>query len=70
MGQICTATSRVLVQEGVYDKFVELFKDVVKSTSKIADPFSEECFQGPQVLRRNMSGCSGISSLGNPMERI
>src|SRR5579871_4612254 len=29
-GQICTANSRLLVQEGVYDKFVEIFRDVIK----------------------------------------
>jgi aldehyde dehydrogenase (NAD(P)+) len=51
MGQICTATSRVLVQEGVYDKFVELFKEVVKSTSKVGDPFADDTFQGPQVTK-------------------
>ncbi|KAI6789461.1 retinal dehydrogenase 2, partial [Hortaea werneckii] len=51
MGQICTATSRILVQEGVYDKFVEAFKDYVGKTSKIGDPFSDETFQGPQVTK-------------------
>ncbi|KAI7316373.1 retinal dehydrogenase 2 [Hortaea werneckii] len=51
MGQICTATSRILVQQGVYDKFVEAFKDYVGKTSKIGDPFSDETFQGPQVTK-------------------
>ena len=51
MGQICTATSRVLVQEGCYDKFIELFKDTVKTTSKVGDPFADETFQGPQVTK-------------------
>ncbi|KAL8794374.1 MAG: hypothetical protein Q9195_003072 [Heterodermia aff. obscurata] len=51
MGQICTATSRVLVQEGVYDKFVALFKEQVKTVSKVGDPFQEETFQGPQVTK-------------------
>lgn len=50
-GQICTATSRVLVQDGVYDKFVEKFKEVVQSTSKVGDPFAEDTFQGPQVTK-------------------
>jgi aldehyde dehydrogenase (NAD(P)+) len=50
-GQICTATSRILVQDGIYDKFVELFKEVVKSTSKVGDPFSSDTFQGPQVTK-------------------
>ncbi|KAL2040248.1 hypothetical protein N7G274_007151 [Stereocaulon virgatum] len=51
MGQICTATSRVLVEESIYDKFVELFKDQVKAVSKVGDPFSDDTFQGPQVTK-------------------
>lgn len=51
MGQICTATSRVLVQEGCYDKFIELFKETVKTTSKVGDPFADDTFQGPQVTK-------------------
>jgi len=51
MGQICTATSRVLVQEGVYEKFIEMFKENVKSTSKVGDPFADDTFQGPQVTK-------------------
>lgn len=50
-GQICTATSRILVQEGIYDKFVAAFKDQVTSTSKVGDPFADETFQGPQVTK-------------------
>ncbi|RMZ86896.1 hypothetical protein DV736_g5878, partial [Chaetothyriales sp. CBS 134916] len=50
-GQICTSTSRVLVQESIYDKFVELFKEAVKNTSKVGDPFAEDTFQGPQVTK-------------------
>ncbi|KAI4200428.1 MAG: hypothetical protein LQ350_003966 [Teloschistes chrysophthalmus] len=50
-GQVCCATSRVLVQEGCYDKFVALFKDTIKNTSKIGDPFSDDTFQGPQVTK-------------------
>lgn len=51
MGQICTATSRILVEESIYDKFVTLFKEQVKSVSKVGDPFSDETFHGPQVTK-------------------
>ncbi|KAL1961089.1 hypothetical protein VTO42DRAFT_4977 [Malbranchea cinnamomea] len=51
MGQICTATSRVLVHENIYDEFVARFKEVVASTSKIGDPFADDTFQGPQVTK-------------------
>ncbi|KAI9847447.1 MAG: hypothetical protein M1838_000866 [Thelocarpon superellum] len=50
-GQICTATSRVLVQETVYDQFVELFKKQISKVSKVGDPFEEGTFQGPQVTK-------------------
>ena len=51
MGQICTATSRILVQEGVYDKFISAFKEHVAATSKVGDPFKDDTFQGPQVTK-------------------
>ncbi|KAK8051147.1 hypothetical protein PG993_002532, partial [Apiospora rasikravindrae] len=50
-GQICTSTSRVLVHESVYDKFVELFKEAIKTLNKVGDPFQEGTFQGPQVTK-------------------
>jgi aldehyde dehydrogenase (NAD+) len=52
MGQICTATSRILVQEGVYSEFIAAFKEQVKTTSKVGNPFEEETFQGPQVTKQ------------------
>ncbi|KAH8726799.1 aldehyde dehydrogenase-like protein [Phaeosphaeriaceae sp. PMI808] len=50
-GQVCTANSRILVQEGLYDKFVEAFKEYVKATSVVGDPFKDDTFQGPQVTK-------------------
>jgi aldehyde dehydrogenase (NAD(P)+) len=50
-GQICTATSRILVQDQIYDKFLAAFKAQVHSISKIGDPFDETTFQGPQVTK-------------------
>ncbi|KAL9944807.1 hypothetical protein D7B24_008296 [Verticillium nonalfalfae] len=50
-GQICTATSRILVQEGIYSKFLAAFREQVKTVSRVGDPFDEETFQGPQVTR-------------------
>lgn len=64
MGQICTATSRVLVQEGVYDEFVNLIKDAIKSTSTIGDPFSDSTFQGPQVTKAQYEKVLGYIDAG------
>lgn len=50
-GQVCTATSRILVHDSVYDKFIALFKEVVASTSKVGNPFADDTFQGPQITK-------------------
>ncbi|CEL62963.1 aldehyde dehydrogenase (NAD+) [Rhizoctonia solani AG-1 IB] len=47
-GQCCCAGSRIFVQSGVHDKFVELFTAHVQKL-KVGDPFESETFQGPQV---------------------
>lgn len=47
-GQCCCAGSRIYVQEGIYDKFVESFKKRAQQ-NKVGDPFTEDAFQGPQV---------------------
>ncbi|KXJ85432.1 aldehyde dehydrogenase domain-containing protein [Microdochium bolleyi] len=53
-GQICTATSRILVQAGIYDRFVAAFKAKVREISKVGDPFQEDTFQGPQVTQAQL----------------
>jgi aldehyde dehydrogenase (NAD(P)+) len=51
-GQVCTATSRILVHNPVYEPFVALFKTMVASKyDKVGDPFAGDTFQGPQVSR-------------------
>jgi aldehyde dehydrogenase (NAD+) len=47
-GQCCCAGSRIYVQEGIYDKFVEAFKKRAAANA-VGDPFDEKTFQGPQV---------------------
>ncbi|RFU73405.1 aldehyde dehydrogenase [Trichoderma arundinaceum] len=48
-GQVCTATSRLLVQDGIYDSFVERLKAFTEETSVLGDPFDPKTYQGPQV---------------------
>ncbi|KAJ5579840.1 aldehyde dehydrogenase [Penicillium hispanicum] len=50
-GQVCTSTSRILVHDSIYDRFVAIFKEVVASTSKVGDPFADDTFQGPQITK-------------------
>ncbi|KAF7545202.1 hypothetical protein G7Z17_g9345 [Cylindrodendrum hubeiense] len=59
-GQICTASSRLLVQRGVYDEFVKNFKKVVTETSIIGDPFTEDTFQGPQISKAQYTSILGF----------
>lgn len=49
-GQICSATSRILVQEDIYNEFITRFKKRVQAAN-IGDPFKDDTFQGPQVTR-------------------
>ena len=63
-GQICTATSRILVQAPVYDAFVEKFKATVQKVSIIGDPFADATFQGPQVTRAQYDRVLGYIQAG------
>src|SRR5579871_2978177 len=47
-GQCCCAGSRIYVQESIYDKFVERFKERA-TKNVVGDPFDQQTFQGPQV---------------------
>ncbi|RDW70501.1 Aldehyde dehydrogenase [Aspergillus mulundensis] len=49
-GQCCCAGSRILVQEGIYDKFVARFKERA-AQNKVGNPFEQDTFQGPQVSK-------------------
>ncbi|KAK1226221.1 hypothetical protein PQX77_010803 [Marasmius sp. AFHP31] len=47
-GQACIAGSRIFVQSGIYDQFLEKFTEKTK-TIKLGDPFVSGTYQGPQV---------------------
>ncbi|KAJ5184069.1 hypothetical protein N7492_001685 [Penicillium capsulatum] len=47
-GQCCCAGSRLLVQEGIHDKFVARFKERA-AKNQLGNPFDVKTFQGPQV---------------------
>ncbi|VDP84632.1 unnamed protein product [Echinostoma caproni] len=47
-GQCCCASSRIYVEEGIYDKFVEFSAELAKNRV-VGDPFDVKTEQGPQV---------------------
>lgn len=51
-GEICVASSRVFVQEGIYDKVVEKLVEKAKNWT-VGDPFDSTARQGPQVRETN-----------------
>lgn len=51
-GQICTATSRILVQDSLYEAFVQRFAHEVQTVSRVGDQWDENTYQGPQVSQQ------------------
>ncbi|KAL3458325.1 aldehyde dehydrogenase [Aspergillus heterothallicus] len=47
-GQICTATSRLLVQRRVSDAFLRKFLDAIEELTVIGDPFNKTTTHGPK----------------------
>jgi len=62
-GQTCCAGSRVYVQEGIYDKFVDRFKERALA-NKIGDPFAADTFQGPQISQVQFDRVMGYIEAG------
>ncbi|KAK0199977.1 aldehyde dehydrogenase [Desarmillaria ectypa] len=59
-GQICAASSRILLQESIYDTFVEKFTAVAKGLQHVTgDPFVAETQHGPQVSRTQFERVMG-----------
>ncbi|KAL0253346.1 mitochondrial aldehyde dehydrogenase [Diplodia seriata] len=53
-GQVCSATSRILVEDSIHDDFVRRFVDTVKAVSVVGDPWHADTFQGPQVTQAQL----------------
>lgn len=45
-GQVCSAGSRIYVQEGIYERVIKAFKEYVDKYVKVGDPFDKSTFQG------------------------
>lgn len=51
MGQVCTSTSRLYVQDTIYEKFLEQFKKQTKESTKIGSQFDSDANHGPQISK-------------------
>ncbi|GAB5590041.1 aldehyde dehydrogenase (NAD(P)(+)) ald5 [Umbelopsis nana] len=62
-GQTCCAGTRIYVQEGIYDKFIEKFKAHTSQTP-IGHPQDDTTFQGPQVSQTQYDRIMGYIDSG------
>ncbi|HTC31164.1 MAG TPA: aldehyde dehydrogenase family protein [Candidatus Acidoferrum sp.] len=62
-GQVCSAGSRILVQESVYDEFCERMVERSK-TLKIGDPLDEKTYIGPVISQKQMNSIMGYIEAG------
>lgn len=58
-GEVCCAGSRLYIQEGIYEEFVEKFVAAANSV-KVGNPFEEDTLQGAQNSWNQMSKILGF----------
>lgn len=63
-GQICSATSRILVHEKIHDAFVKEFVAHIKSDYKQGDVFNDQAVVGPQVSQGQYEKVLGYIKVG------
>ena len=69
-GQICSSTSRLLVQEGIAPAFFKQLKKRAESI-KQCDPLTEDCRMGPVVSQSQLDKIMGfIEVLQQPDQHI
>ncbi|KAF9445252.1 aldehyde dehydrogenase [Macrolepiota fuliginosa MF-IS2] len=65
MGQACVAGSRIFVQAGIYDKFLEHFTQLAQQlTSKTGSPFDPDTEHGPQISQTQFDRIMGFINSG------
>ncbi|KAB7704831.1 aldehyde dehydrogenase family protein [Bacillus aerolatus] len=62
-GQVCSAGSRILVEESIYDKFIERFTERAKQI-KVGDGTDPETEMGPLVSQQHMEKVLGYIEIG------
>ncbi|MFT8319041.1 MAG: aldehyde dehydrogenase family protein [Sporolactobacillus sp.] len=62
-GQVCCAGSRIFVQEGIYDKFVEALKDAFEQV-KVGLPWEKGVQMGAQINKRQLEKILSYVKIG------
>ncbi len=65
-GQDCCARSRILVQDDVYERFLELLEREVKGL-RVGDPLAESTQMGPLISRAQLESVSSFLEDGAPV---
>jgi acyl-CoA reductase-like NAD-dependent aldehyde dehydrogenase len=62
-GQKCTATSRIIVEEGIYESFRDLLVERTKGL-KVGNPLDSDTFIGPAVSKSQRDGVMAMIEAG------
>lgn len=62
-GQVCCAGSRIFVQEGIYDEFVEILAQAFKSV-KVGDPMCMQTQMGSQINQKQLQKILSYVDIG------
>ncbi|KAI7820763.1 Aldehyde/histidinol dehydrogenase [Kickxella alabastrina] len=62
-GEVCLCASRQYVQHGIYEKFVEMFRQKVRSDIFVGNPLDPRTFYGPVISQQHMDKVLGYIRL-------
>src|SRR3989304_3421168 len=62
-GEVCSAGSRILVERGVYDRFLEQFHERAASIN-VGDPLDPATYMGPVVSEEQFKRVMGYIGIG------
>ncbi|CCH44899.1 Retinal dehydrogenase [Wickerhamomyces ciferrii] len=69
-GQNCTANSRILVEEEVYDEFLTLFQEEIKKNWIVGDPFDDKTTVGPLISKVQLDRVQSYIKHGEEVEKL
>lgn len=69
-GQNCTANSRILVEDEIYDEFLTKFKDYTLKNWIVGDPFDESTTVGPIISQIQLKNIKEYIRIGIEDEKL